>query len=253
MSRKIDYDPYPAIGGTQFNRNFSLNTDALEWRLRVAQEIQKEEDPIKKIIQDNIQASCTVMVYSENSFWTGSGFHLGNGIVVTASHVAPQENAIDAHLSFDGKHMYPAELLVSDKNLDVALLYSPQVGEYIHPVALGDSDTLEIGDIIATITSPEGWNDTATVGRVSNIHQGLGKYAPSPAWIDIFFIDADILQGSSGGMVIGTDGLVYGSVVGVTGQHAELGIGQRAVCPSNKIKTLIENLKETQSIEQPSV
>jgi S1-C subfamily serine protease len=99
-----------------------------------------------------------------------------------------------------------------------------------------------IGDIIATISSPEGWNDTATVGRIANIHQNLGELAPSSAWNDIIFIDADILQGSSGGMVIGTDGLVYGSIVGVTGQNAEIGLGQRAVCPSNKIIALLNKL-----------
>lgn len=245
--KKIEYDPYPALGGTQFNRNLSLNTDALEWRLRVAQDIPKEEDPIKKIIQDNIQASCTVMVYGDNSFWTGSGFHIGNGVVVTAAHVAPQDIPTKINISFDGQNEFEAELIISDKNLDIALLHSSDIIGQIRPVALGDSDTLETGDIIATITSPEGWNDTATVGRVSNIHQGLGKYAPSPAWNDVFFIDADILQGSSGGMVIGTDGLVYGSVMGMAGQHADIGVGQRAICPSNKIKALIEHSKETQA------
>ena len=58
----------------------------------------------------------------------------------------------------------------------------------------------------------------------------------------IVFIDADILQGSSGGMVIGTDGLIYGSIMGVTGQHADLGIGERSICPSNKIKALLQSV-----------
>jgi len=240
MPKKIEYEPYPLIGGYQFNKNFSLNTDLLELSLRTAQ--TKEEDPIKKMIQKNIESSCTILVYSDNSFWTGSGFHVGNGIIVTAAHVVPDNTPLDIKLSFDGEHMYPAQLIVSDSNLDVALLFISNI-KNINSAILGNSDTLEIGDIIATITSPEGWNDTATVGRVSNVNQGLGKYAPSPAWNDIFFIDADILQGSSGGMVIGTDGLIYGSIIGATGKFAEIGIGQRAVCPSNKIKKLLQETK----------
>ena len=55
----------------------------------------------------------------------------------------------------------------------------------------------------------------------------------------VIFVDADILEGSSGGMVLGTDGLVYGLVMGVTGQHAESGLGENSISPSNKIKQLL--------------
>jgi hypothetical protein len=40
-------------------------------------------------------------------------------------------------------------------------------------------------------------------------------------------------------MVLGTDGLVYGLVMGVTGQHAESGLGENSISPSNKIKQLL--------------
>lgn len=220
-----------------------FNTDLLEWNMRLAQE--KQSDPIKEIIQSSIQASCTVLIYADNKQWTGSGFHIGDGIIVTAAHVAPVELTSKPHeisLSFDGQTLYPAQIVASEHQFDVALLMCRQITNNIPSVKLGDSDKAEVGDIIATIGSPEGWNDTATVGRISNIHQSLGEFAPSPAWNDIIFIDADILQGASGGMIIGTDGLVYGSIMGVTGQLAEIGIGQRAVCPSNKIKALVASL-----------
>ena len=79
-------------------------------------------------------------------------------------------------------------------------------------------------------------------GRVSNIHQTLGQAAPSQAWRDIIFVDADILEGSSGGMVIGVDGKVYGIIMGVTGQHADIGLGENAVSPINKIKSILSKL-----------
>ena len=43
-------------------------------------------------------------------------------------------------------------------------------------------------------------------------------------------------------MVIGTDGLVYGSIMGVTGQHADVGVGENSACPSNKITALMKQL-----------
>ena len=54
---------------------------------------------------------------------------------------------------------------------------------------------------------------------------------------DVIFVDAKILQGVSGGMCVTTDGLVIGSVIGVTGALANLGIGENVLCPSNKIVT----------------
>lgn len=231
------------------NQNpFSINPASFNWYLREAQKTphKKVEDSIKQIIQEAISASCTIYVASGGKQWSGSGFHVGGGVIATAGHVVPQELASapsQISVTFDGATLYPAKFLITDPNIDSGLIVCPPISRQINPVQLGDSDTAEVGDIIAAISSPEGWKDTATVGRISNTHQELGDQAPTPAWNDVIFIDADILQGSSGGMVIGTDGLVYGSVVGVTGQHAELGLGENAICPSNKIKTLLEQVR----------
>lgn len=223
---------------------FNLNINSLEYKLRIAQE--KVEDTISEVIQKAVASNCTISVKSGKRNWIGSGFHLGDGYVATASHVVPPElinTGATINATFDGKVMFPLQLLASDPNVDSAILINPQIAGTIPPCSLGDSNSAKIGEIIAVISSPEGWHDTATVGRISNIHQSLGE-ANKPAWNDIIFIDADILQGSSGGMTIGTDGLVYGSIMGVTGQHAEVGIGQRAICPSNKISVLLQSAKK---------
>lgn len=220
------------------NSKFSIGY--LESLMRSAQ--TKEEDPIQKIIQRAIESSCTVFGQAGKSRWTGSGFLIGNKVIVTAGHVAgpvEEQGHIDIAVTFDAKSIYSCSVIAVDHNIDVGLLYC-QEAVHLPSVKLGNSDTAEIGDIVAAIGSPQGWHDTATVGRISNIHQSLND--PSqPAWSDIIFIDADILEGASGGMCIGTDGLVYGSIVGVTGTQAELGIGERAVCPSNKIIKMVYN------------
>jgi hypothetical protein len=43
-------------------------------------------------------------------------------------------------------------------------------------------------------------------------------------------------------MVIGTDGKVYGLIMGVTGQHSDVGIGENSACPSNKIRELLTKI-----------
>jgi S1-C subfamily serine protease len=222
--------------------SFRLDANLIELFMRESQ--TKVDDPIKIVIQSAIAASCTIYVKSGKSEWTGSGFHLGKGLIATASHVAPPKFVNDytgVQVTFDGKTPLQARVVNSQPNLDVAILYCEEAANSIPSVQLANSDNAEVGDIIAAIGSPEGWHDTATVGRISNIHQSVLN-ADSEAWSDIIFIDADILQGISGGMVIGTDGLVYGLVIGVTGEHADIAIGENSVCPSNKIKMLLDEI-----------
>ena len=225
---------------------FNININSLEYKLRLAQQPQKAVDPIAQSIQSSLASNCTITVRSGKKMWTGSGFHIGEGYVATAAHVVPPEligSGAEITATFDGKVMFPMQIAATDPNIDSGIIFNPQVAKTVPACRLGDSNSAQVGDIIAVISSPEGWHDTATVGRVANIHQSLGE-ADKPAWNDLIFIDADILQGSSGGMTIGTDGLVYGSIMGVTGQHADIGIGERAICPSNKIKALLQTIKK---------
>lgn len=205
---------------------------------------EKIEDQIQEIIQMSLPASCSIFVRNKKKNWSGSGFHIGNGFVVTASHVAPPELGFggDINITFDSKIFFPCSIVKSDPSIDSAIL--KMEGDYsnISTVSLADSDTIVVGEVVSVIGSPEGWHDTVTVGRVSNVHQSMPE-SPSPAWLDVIFVDAKILQGVSGGMCVGTDGLVIGSVIGVTGALAEYGVGENVLCPSNKINNLFRSIQ----------
>ena len=222
--------------------NFKIDCNLLESLVKTSQTRDLADDPVKKTIRTGLGSSCTIYVRSGKKNWSGSGFYVGNNIVITAGHVVPNDqNLTEIMCTFDGNKYIRATFVTSDSNIDsgaVRLEYSPTD---IEPLKFGNSDVLEVGDIVAVISAPEGFHDTATVGRVSNIHQSIAD-PNMPAWNDIIFIDADILEGSSGGMVIGIDNLVYGTIMGVTGQHADIGIGESSVCPSNKIQNMLSNL-----------
>ena len=204
---------------------------------------EKVEDRIQEVIQEALPAACTIYVKDRRKSWSGSGFHIGKGLVITAGHVAPHEN-LEINITFDGRILYPCSVLVSDeKNIDAAILNINADYSKIPFVVLGNSETVKKGDTVAVIGAPEGWRDNVTVGRISNFHQTLGPEAPSKAWTDNIFVDASILQGVSGGMVIATDSLVYGSIMGLAGVNAGQGIGVNVVCPSNKIINLLKNRK----------
>jgi putative serine protease PepD len=222
--------------------NFKLDVNYLDSLIKTSQSAEKLEDPIKKTIQLGLQASCSIYVRAGKKNWSGSGFHIGNNIIITAGHVVPADETLtEILITFDNKNFIPATFLISEPNIDSGAIRADRIPSNIPILQFANSDTVEVGDIVAVIGSPEGFHDTATVGRVSNVHQSIND-PNMPAWNDIIFVDADILEGSSGGMVIGTDNLVYGTIMGVTGQHADIGVGENAVCPSNKITNMLSNL-----------
>jgi len=221
--------------------NFKLDVNYLDLLIKEAQ-APVSDDPIKKTIQRGLQSSCSIYCKSSGKQWSGSGFHVGEGLIITAGHVVPLDETItEINVTFDNQSFFPAKFIASNPDIDTGSIYCESAKSF-PKLEFGDSSGLELGDIVVVIGSPEGFHDTATVGRVSNIHQTLGDQAPSKAWQDIIFIDADILEGSSGGMVLGIDGLVYGIVMGVTGQHSDIGIGENSISPSNKIVDFISKL-----------
>ena len=222
--------------------NFKLDVNYLDSLIKTSQSAEKIEDPIKKTIQLGLQASCSIYVRSGKKNWSGSGFHIGNNIIITAGHVVPTDETLtEILITFDNKNFIPATFLTSDSNIDSGAVRAERIPNNIPSLQFANSDVIEVGDIVAVIGSPEGFHDTATVGRVSNLHQSIND-PNMPAWNDVIFVDADILEGSSGGMVISTDNLVVGTIMGVTGQHADIGVGENSVCPSNKITNMLSKL-----------
>lgn len=223
--------------------SFKLDVNYLDSLIKTSQSAEKIEDPIKKTIQLGLQASCSIYVRSGKKNWSGSGFYIGNNIIITAGHVVPTDETLtEILITFDNKNFIPAKFLTSDPTIDSGAVRAERIPNNIPSLQFANSDGIEVGDIVAVIGSPEGFHDTATVGRISNLHQSINDIN-LPAWTDVIFVDADILDGSSGGMVIGTDNLVIGTVMGVTGQHADIGVGENTVCPSNKIVNMLSKLK----------
>ena len=224
--------------------NFKLDVNYLDSLIKTSQSAEKLEDPIKKTIQLGLQASCSIYVRSGKKNWSGSGFHIGDNIIITAGHVVPTDETLtEILITFDNKNFIPATFLTSDPTIDSGAIRADRIPSNIPTLQFSNSDTVEVGDIVAVIGSPEGFHDTATVGRVSNVHQSIND-VNMPAWNDIIFVDADILEGSSGGMVIGTDNLVVATIMGVTGQHADIGVGENAACPSNKIVNMLSKITD---------
>ncbi|MDR3707469.1 MAG: trypsin-like peptidase domain-containing protein [Capsulimonadaceae bacterium] len=145
--------------------------------------------------------SLTVLGADGNTLKTGSGFVIGKNVIVTNVHVIKGAHAVTANYT-DGTSRDVLGLLGFDKDRDLAILYSDTSGE--HPVHLGDSSRVRVGDRVVAVGSPEGLTGSVTNGIISGIRV-VGD-------TKLFQTTAPISPGSSGGPLINE----YGEVIGVT-------------------------------------
>lgn len=199
----------------------------------------KDLDKLTYAINSALPASGTVYVEDKGQKWNGSGFLLNNGRFITAYHVIEDiSKAANIIIMFDRNGPeYPAKVAASSPEIDTAILILLQIPKNIKPVMLANPGDVVVGEQIAVIGSPSGWQNVVTTGRVSAVQQNLGYLEKSLQ--DFILIDADIEPGSSGSMVIDTDGKVIGMVSALIGEYAEVGIGKKAVIPVSKLIQLI--------------
>ena len=133
----------------------------------------------------------------------GSGFIISeDGYVLTNAHVVDGANEIMVRLN--DRRELKAELVGADTKTDVALLKVD--ADDLPTLNIGDSERLEVGEWVAAIGSPFGFDHSVTAGIVSAINRTL----PSDAYVPFIQTDVAINPGNSGGPLFNLDGEVIG-------------------------------------------
>jgi serine protease Do len=173
------------------------------------------------------------------SLGQGSGFVISaDGYILTNNHVVQDADKITVVFS-DGKEL-PGKVIGTDPNTDIALLKVEATN--INFLVLGDSDHIEVGELVMAIGSPLRFQSTITVGVISaKGRAGLGV-VPIESFIQT---DAAINRGNSGGCLISlADGEVIGMNTAIASTNGGyIGIG--FAIPSNIIKHIMEELRTT--------
>ncbi len=189
-------------------------------------------------------------------FGSGSGFVIDvEGHVVTNNHVV--EDARRIYVTFADGSVAEAELVGGDPASDLAVIKIEVEAALLHPVELGDSDRVKVGQRVIAIGNPFGLVGTMTVGIVS----GVGRTLPADTFSealgqfsnpDIIQTDAAINPGNSGGPLLDSYGRVVGvnSAIRTTGENrANSGVG--FAVPVNTLKRVIPQLIETGRVSYP--
>jgi 2-alkenal reductase len=144
----------------------------------------------------------------------GSGFMFDNeGHVVTNEHVV--EGASEVEVSFASGFKAYGTVIGSDVDADIAVVKVDAPADQIHPLAIGDSNTLDVGEQVVAIGNPFGLNGTMTLGIVSGLGRTQVAHAdPDGGGVfstaDIIQTDAAINPGNSGGPLFNLQGQVVG-------------------------------------------
>jgi putative serine protease PepD len=169
----------------------------------------------------------------------GSGFvYDSNGDIVTNQHVV--DGATSVSVKFWNGKTYGAHVVGTDASTDLAVIKVNAPSSLLHPLSLGDSSSLQVGDGVVAIGSPFGLEETVTSGIVSALHRQMTS--PSGFAIpDSIQTDAAINHGNSGGPLFDTQG----NVVGVTSQIESDSGGNDGVgfaIPSNTVHSVAGQL-----------
>ncbi|HET6376725.1 MAG TPA: DegQ family serine endoprotease [Methylocella sp.] len=159
-----------------------------------------------------------------------------SGLVVTNHHVI--EGMTEVKVALADKREFDAEIVLRDQRTDLVVLRLKGGGNF--PVMeLGDSDALEVGDIVLAIGDPFGVGQTVTQGIISALARtqvGISDYG--------FFIqtDAAINPGNSGGALVDMQAKLVGINSAIFSQTgSSIGIG--FAIPVNMVKIVIAAAK----------
>ncbi len=181
---------------------------------------------------------------------TGTGFVIDDdGNILTNAHVV--ENATEVAVRFSDQKTAEAEIRGRDRSSDLALLKVDQEGLDLHPLTLGSSANVKVGDPTVAIGNPFGLERTLTTGVVSALQRRID--APDGFQInDVIQTDAAINPGNSGGPLIDASGRVIGinSAIRTGGSGSEGSIGIGFAVPIDTAKRVLPTLKAGRDVER---
>jgi S1-C subfamily serine protease len=190
----------------------------------------------------NVTSTAIQMDFFFNAFPTqgsGSGSIIDTkGHILTNHHVVANAQKLEVTLADGSK--WPAKLIGSDPDNDLAVIKIEAPREKLKVVPMGDSKSLRIGQKVLAIGNPFGLQRTLTTGIVSS----LGRTIRSEVGTlieDVIQTDAAINPGNSGGPLLNSDGEIVGinsAIISPSGGSVGIGFA----IPVNAAKRVVPEL-----------
>jgi len=197
------------------------------------------EQSESSVVRVNVQREAQIIGTSS----LGSGFVFDTfGNIITNSHVvADAEKIVVTFL--DGRS-YNAQLVGADPFTDIAVIKVNAEQTQFHPISLGDSSQLKVGEQIAAIGNPFGLSGSMTSGIVSQLGRLLPAQGSGFSIPDVIQTDAAINPGNSGGPLLNMKGEAIGintAIQSATGEFTGVGFAIPSRTLMKIVPTLIQD------------
>ncbi|MDX6525181.1 MAG: hypothetical protein QOI43_692 [Gaiellales bacterium] len=205
---------------------------------------------LEEIYKADARGVVSVITTTANGVEQGSGIVLDtSGYILTNQHVVEGQRSV--RVSFSNHDNVKAKVIGTDASTDLAVLKVDLPASALHPLPLGESSTVQVGDAVAAIGNPFGLDRTLTAGIISAVHREIS--APNNFAIrDALQTDAAINHGNSGGPLIDRSG----AVIGINAQlpsnsqvNGNVGVG--FAIPIDVAKTVIPQLEQHGHVAHP--
>ena len=166
----------------------------------------------------------------------GSGVIVSpDGIILTNHHVI--DGAEEIKVVLNDRRGFDARVIGSDPPSDLAVLKIEATG--LPTLSFGDSEKVQIGDVVLAVGNPLGIGQTVTAGIISA--KGRSTGLSDGSFEDFLQTDAPINQGNSGGALINTEGELIGinsQIVSPSGGNIGIGFA----IPTSMVKPVMDQL-----------
>lgn len=178
----------------------------------------------------------------------GSGFVIGDGLVVTNKHVVSESDSTYKVITADDKE-HDVSKIYRDPTNDIAILKVD--GLSVQSVKLGESDHLKVGQFVVAIGTALGeFRHTVTTGVISGLGRGIQAGDPFGGLAEqldnVIQTDAAINPGNSGGPLLNSSGEVIGINVAVAQSGQNIGFA----LPINVVKKVLDSFQSTGQFER---
>ncbi|MCA9956315.1 MAG: trypsin-like peptidase domain-containing protein [Anaerolineales bacterium] len=235
--------------------NIQVVSEGTTLDLSQFQIIPDPENPDQELPDDFHQNLESIPVQAQ-----GSGFvYDKEGHIITNNHVVADATRITVIFSDDTEA--EAEIVGTDPGSDLAVIKVNVDPDHLKPVVIGDSDSLQVGQLVAAIGNPFGLTGSMSTGIISGLGRTLPGGATSPSGVafnipDIIQTDTAINPGNSGGPLLNLSGEVIGVNTAIQTNGTTFGTtpsfgGISYVVPSNILTQVVPQLIENGEISYP--
>jgi serine protease Do len=177
--------------------------------------------------------------YRDGGVRVGAGVIIDpRGLVLTSLQVVGTETDLYVTLTRPKATTVRAQRVATDPRSDLVLLRLVTT-ETLPAAPLGDSDRVEIGDLVLAFGSPFGFSDSVTAGIVSSNHRRLA--IEGRVFDDLLQTDARLNPGNAGGPLVDIEGRVVGINVGALSMNSTF-VGIGFAVASNRARALLAQM-----------